>query len=274
MDLNALESAPSGSAKSTSGAAPNSLATSPRRCATETSEPFLYPTPDIGALRGRSPEAASRRYSRYGTRDLRMLAALPGLTSSAADSPVHPSLRREDDAGATILAGSGRICSESFKLFTPAGSWQRTFLDSLATTEGIFSTRYLHRWSRKATKRSRRLFYQLQRLRPRTKDTGSGLLQSPIVPTPASRDYRSPNLKPYQERGGGKKGEQLQNYLGGQLNPTWESWLMGYPLDWLHASPQETLGELCQYLGLPAASATAGKRSKPSATPSSRKSGK
>lgn len=51
-------------------------------------------------------------------------------------------------------------------------------------------------------------------------------------PTPASRDYRSPNTKPYSERGGGKKGEQLPNAIGGQLNPTWVEWLMGFPLGW------------------------------------------
>jgi hypothetical protein len=32
-------------------------------------------------------------------------------------------------------------------------------------------------------------------------------------PTPAERDYRSPNLKPYAERGGQMKGEQLQNFV-------------------------------------------------------------
>jgi hypothetical protein len=32
-------------------------------------------------------------------------------------------------------------------------------------------------------------------------------------PTPASRDYRSPNLKSYQDRGGQMKGEQLQNFV-------------------------------------------------------------
>ena len=32
-------------------------------------------------------------------------------------------------------------------------------------------------------------------------------------PTPANRDYRSPNLLPYAERGGASKGEQLQNYV-------------------------------------------------------------
>lgn len=34
-----------------------------------------------------------------------------------------------------------------------------------------------------------------------------------FFPSPASRDYRSPNAKPYAERGGGKKGEQLPNFV-------------------------------------------------------------
>lgn len=55
---------------------------------------------------------------------------------------------------------------------------------------------------------------------------------TPILPTPASRDYRSPNSKPYAERGGGKKGEQLPNAVGGSLNPTWVEWLMGFPPGW------------------------------------------
>ena len=50
--------------------------------------------------------------------------------------------------------------------------------------------------------------------------------------TPAARDYRHPNKKPYAERGGGKKGEQLPNQVGGPLNPTWVEWLMGFPLGW------------------------------------------
>jgi len=58
-------------------------------------------------------------------------------------------------------------------------------------------------------------------------------------PTPASRDYRHPNKKPYSERGGGKKGEQLPNAVGGALNPTWVEWLMGWPLGWTDLKPLE-----------------------------------
>jgi hypothetical protein len=59
-------------------------------------------------------------------------------------------------------------------------------------------------------------------------------------PTPASRDYRHPNKKPYSERGGGSKGEQLPNAVGGALNPTWVEWLMGYPLGWTDLSHSAT----------------------------------
>lgn len=55
-------------------------------------------------------------------------------------------------------------------------------------------------------------------------------------PTPAARDYRHPNSKPFSERGGGTKGEQLPNAAGGPLNPTWVEGLMGFPSGWTDVS--------------------------------------
>lgn len=40
-----------------------------------------------------------------------------------------------------------------------------------------------------------------------------------IFPTPAARDYRTPNSKAYAERGGGTKGEQLVNFVCHSLPP-------------------------------------------------------
>jgi hypothetical protein len=74
--------------------------------------------------------------------------------------------------------------------------------------------------------------------------------------TPAHRDYRTPNLTAWRDRGGGKKGEQLNNQvvhsgpvLNGssagiastaRLNPAFSLWLMGLPQVWLwHAGPPE-----------------------------------
>jgi hypothetical protein len=59
-------------------------------------------------------------------------------------------------------------------------------------------------------------------------------------PTPAARDFRYPNARPYSERSGTTKGEQLPNAVGGPLNPTWVEWLMGFPLGWTDCGPSET----------------------------------
>jgi hypothetical protein len=81
--------------------------------------------------------------------------------------------------------------------------------------------------------------------------------QARMFPMPASRDYRTPNLKPGPERGMGSKGEQLQNFVehhypslpapaipdGPQssktvptsrrrLSPRFVEWLMGFPVTW------------------------------------------
>ena len=103
-------------------------------------------------------------------------------------------------------------------------------------------------WPRSGMMRSGTVF-QLPALAPITKETASGLLPTlrankrglpgshgstmawkKLLPTLAARDYRYPNKKSYACRGGGKKGEQLPNVIGGQLNPTWVEWLMAWPL--------------------------------------------
>lgn len=58
-----------------------------------------------------------------------------------------------------------------------------------------------------------------------------------MFPAPLARDYRSPNALPYSERRGGRKGEQLNNAMGGLLNPPWVEWLMGWPIGWTALQP-------------------------------------
>ncbi len=70
--------------------------------------------------------------------------------------------------------------------------------------------------------------------------TLQGMARSDKWPTPANRDYRFPNKKSYAERGGGSKGEQLPNAIGGPLNPNWVEWLMGWPIGWTALEPLAT----------------------------------
>ena len=53
-----------------------------------------------------------------------------------------------------------------------------------------------------------------------------------MLPTPNARDWRSG--KGRQENG---HTPQLPEVIGGQLNPTWVEWLMGWPLGWTDLKP-------------------------------------
>jgi hypothetical protein len=52
--------------------------------------------------------------------------------------------------------------------------------------------------------------------------------------TPTARDFRSPGTPDRLERARreSSRGQPLTEEVGGQLNPTWVEWLMGYPLGW------------------------------------------
>lgn len=58
-------------------------------------------------------------------------------------------------------------------------------------------------------------------------------------PTPVARDYRSPG-RSRLERTGSKAGECLPQVVGGQLNPNWVGWLMGFPIAWANSKATET----------------------------------
>jgi hypothetical protein len=84
--------------------------------------------------------------------------------------------------------------------------------------------------------------------------------------TPTTRDHKHANAKPWAERGGGTKGEQLCNQVvhqlpgparytasgqmltgscagmesGGQLSPEHSRWLMGFPAVWGSCAPMAT----------------------------------
>ncbi|KKL05680.1 hypothetical protein LCGC14_2603620, partial [marine sediment metagenome] len=64
-----------------------------------------------------------------------------------------------------------------------------------------------------------------------------------MLPTPTARDYRSPGTPERLARAKqeSSRGQPLTETVGGQLNPTWVEWLMGFPLGWTALEPSETL---------------------------------
>jgi len=67
--------------------------------------------------------------------------------------------------------------------------------------------------------------------------TGGGAeqLSNTLVTTPTADDTGH-RKKPYSQGG-----EPLSYQVGGQLNPTWVEWLMGFPVGWTDLRDLETL---------------------------------
>lgn len=51
-----------------------------------------------------------------------------------------------------------------------------------------------------------------------------------MLPTPTTRDYKSPDLNPKSKRY--SRVTELNTAVGGLLNPDWVEWLMGLPVGW------------------------------------------
>ena len=56
-----------------------------------------------------------------------------------------------------------------------------------------------------------------------------------MLPTPTSRDWKSGTGADH-----GSHSPPLSSAIGGQLNPTWVEWLMGFPLGWTDLQPLAT----------------------------------
>jgi hypothetical protein len=66
---------------------------------------------------------------------------------------------------------------------------------------------------------------------------GAKTARGPLWPTPQAHDYKS---GAGYDHGDKKQTPQLRHIMGGQLNPTWVEWLMGFPLGWTDCGPSET----------------------------------
>lgn len=175
------------------------------------------------------------------------------------DSHVSHFLLPGSAEAAKTTVSSGRKCCELYRKSGPLGQLVRMLLVSSAWR----STRCYLTWKVSATPR-KRLLFRLAASMPRTSGRDVQLLGTPTAkmwPTPTARDYKGANSLEHLTRpngghlwqlanavrmfptpkaqnalGAGQKhgdgGPSLDVVVGGQLNPTWVEWLMGFPIGW------------------------------------------
>lgn len=144
--------------------------------------------------------------------------------------------------------------SESCSLARLAeGTWA-TAQQMLFGTHG--SEPFTENWPRAGMTRNG-IAYRRQPLAPRTSATGSG--SSPMIATPTeTANQLCPSMQKWPGcraivatpdanvwKGGNRRGQLTDPKYGltpngGQLNPQWVAWLMGFPTGWLDLEPLET----------------------------------
>ena len=114
--------------------------------------------------------------------------------------------------------------------------WERPTLEHRTEERGsgFWPTPYAtdYKGSGKTGKLRDRLDYAVER----------GATKTKTWPTPCAGDYRSPNLNPCKNGQKIKPASEhsLPTKAGGQLNPDWVEWLMGWPIGWTALNALET----------------------------------
>ena len=169
--------------------------------------------------------------------------------ASLASLTVQPGTEKARRTTAT----SGRNIAALLRRSDPVGCLLKMCLES----ERPYSTRCYLTWKIWRTPQGRLLF-RLAPSTPRIGESGFSLWPTPRNCSAMAATLTKNNLRP--ERFPNletKVARRDQSAIGGQLNPAWVCWLMGFPLDWLDVDgyqspeldglPQEYLTEPRSY---------------------------
>ena len=192
------------------------------------------------------------------------------LTLYPVDSPASPFPWLESKKGKMMTVTSGLRCSGlsescarvalSVRMYLelsrlPPGRWSRIWSAQAITSSCLIlrlrlsgpgtgdpecSSSALQMWP---TPRANEYKDTLQSVPPsRLKDPGKcNLTQAVAVTlmfaTPCTRDYRTGQQKRFNDP---RRTKNLNDQIGGQLNPTWVEWLMGFPIGWTDLNASET----------------------------------
>jgi len=172
------------------------------------------------------------------------------LTSSAEDSHANRTASRGRERHQKTSATYGESLPALFANCGQDGCWQRTYQDCSPLSLDGSSVEFCGTWPRSGIAWNGKA-YRRQPLVPLTVETESSLWPTPYGlsanqgqgdgefgkairnsvrwPTPKEQDSRCASW----DRGKSNLGEVVAGMNpGGQLNPTWVEWLMGFPLGW------------------------------------------
>lgn len=179
--------------------------------------------------------------------------------SSLRASPVSRSVQPDDDGAWMISETSGLKRLDAFAKYDPDSRFWKTYLDlwPLDTSQPFWGN-----WPKTGSMQAG-LCWELMMLGRTIGASGSGLWSTPraserqqtnsqdsyvalskqvlMWPTPSSRDWKSSNAsRQTMDRNARPLNETITQGHGGQLNPTWVEWLMGWPLEWTDLEPLAT----------------------------------
>jgi len=154
------------------------------------------------------------------------LKSRQGSMLFAADPLASQLVLPELDAASSTIDGSGRNSSNVAGELAPAGSWQKTLLESLALS--LVSHGSCGKWKRWVTKRCPSSL-GLMTWAPRTVDREYSLWPTPTVADAARRAPESANGKLLR---GAHTGWCVLDVTGFSPHPEFIEWLMGFPIGW------------------------------------------
>ena len=165
-----------------------------------------------------------------------------------ADSPASPFLSLGSAEARRMTVISGRKCCALYRSSDPLGSLVKMLLVSSAWR----STKCFLTWKVSATP-AKRLLFRLVPSTPRTGGIDARLWATPtagqcgmtscaettLLPTPKARDAKDTTrlppsrlADPHKDSLVQRVGREVKVAAGGQLNPTWVEWLMGFLIGW------------------------------------------
>lgn len=182
------------------------------------------------------------------------------LTLFPADSHASPSPWLESKKAKRTIVTSGRRCFELSESCARVALSVRTFLESSRLPPGRWSRIWSVlaiassclilrlRLSERGTddqeySSSESQMWPTPTRMDYAKDPGKcnltqAVAMDQMLATPCARDYRTGQRKRYENKA---RANNLNDQIGGQLNPTWVEWLMGFPIGWTDLNASETL---------------------------------